>query len=61
MEGQMEKIDEAVKAVAIKLASYERYSPHSTVTVVEGFSVPTWLTFVSRAQQLVAERSAFGK
>jgi hypothetical protein len=54
-------MDERVKVVAMKLADQDRYGANSPFEVAPGFTVPTWLTYVSRARQLVAERDAFGK
>lgn len=51
--------DERVKVTAKKLARGAGFSEAHEYRLGDGFSVPTWVTFVSRARQLEQEREAF--
>ncbi len=54
-------ITEQVKKVAIALCKQDRYSSDARLKAADGFSVPMWLIYVSRAKQIVAERDALAK
>ena len=57
----MDQINDDVRKVAIGLCKADRHSEDRSIQVAPGFSVPMWLTYVNRAEQLMREKLAFGK
>ena len=54
------EIDGNVREIAKKLAKNDRFSDGALIQIGEVFA-PIWLTYVSRAEQLIADRSVLGK
>ena len=54
------QVEANVREVAKKLAQQARHTDGAMVQIGETF-IPMWVTFVSRAEELIAERSLFGK
>lgn len=57
----MMTLDEETRDAAKRLAKASGYHEEYQITIVPGFTVPMWTTFISRATQLIAERKAFCK
>ena len=55
----MDEISPTVRKVAIGLCAADCCTIDRQIKVDGGFTVPRWLTYVSRADQLVRERQAF--
>ena len=55
----MAKESDEVKTVAQRLCRANGYHEGQRYAVCDGIEVPLWVTFVSRAEQLVKEREAF--
>lgn len=57
----MNDIDNETKELACRLAQADRFNGSYALTIEEGFTVPMWLTYVSRAKQLLIEKNAMSK